>query len=87
MAIASIAASSTSDTIQGNGNQMMFINTTSQACFVAVGDSTVEATANIDILIHGNSTIVFTVPPTATHVATRTASGSTTLLSIRGNGF
>lgn len=87
LSIAAITASSTSDTIQGNGNQIMFINTTSQACFVAVGDSLVEASLSNDILIHGNSTMVFSVSPEATHVAARTAAGSTTLLSIRGNGF
>lgn len=67
------------------GDQVMFINGGSTACFVVTGAAGVEATTSC-VLIHGNSTRVFTVSPTHDHVAAITASGTTTLYIVRGNG-
>lgn len=81
------SGASTNDTIGGTGNQILLMNSTSQACFVAVGDSTIEAAVGTCAVVHGNTTRVFTIPPTATHIAGITASGSTTLYYARGEGF
>lgn len=86
-AISAVSGSATLGDLLGTGNQIMFINTTSQACYVAVGDGAVAAAVGFDIVIHGNSTIVFTISPDTTNVSARTPSGTTTLLFARGEGF
>lgn len=67
------------------GDQVLFINSTSTPCFVATGDETVEADDSC-VMILGNSARVFSVSQTHTHVAAITASSTTKLFFVRGNG-
>lgn len=72
--------------IPGTGTQIYCANSTSQGCFVAVGGVSVLATDTC-IFVPGNDSRVFTIPPTASHVAVLTQTGTTSLFVARGVGF
>jgi hypothetical protein len=81
----SVTTSTASSVIDGTGSQVMFINAGSTGCYVAIGDSTIEAGLN-DIFIPGNTIRVFTVPAGVLYFAAATGTGTTTLLCARGSG-
>lgn len=82
----SVTTTTASVLVEGTGNQMMFTNATSQGCYIAAGDSTIEADSG-RLFLPGNTMRVFTVPPSYTHAAAITASGTTTVIVARGDGF
>lgn len=93
-----IAVTTTSQRIalQGAGAVVTLANVSTVECFVAVGDSTVVATAAAtpaatsatdgSMSIPANSWASFAIPLDATHLAAVTAASTTTLRVSRGEG-
>jgi hypothetical protein len=91
-----VAVTTTSQRVamQGSGGSLVLKNVGGTECFVAVGNSTVTATAGTSATdetdgsfsIPAGEVGSYSIPVTATHVAAVTASGTTTLRVSRGEG-
>ena len=93
-----VAVTTTSQAIalQGAGGALLVKNVGSTECFIAVGSSTVTATAAAaapatdatdgSMSIPAGEIGTYSIPVTATHLAAVTASGTTTLRVSRGEG-
>jgi hypothetical protein len=71
--------------VTGTGSTLRLANVTTVECFVAIGDSAVNAAIS-DFSVPGNTAILLAIPNTATYVAAITAATTTTLRISRGEG-
>lgn len=89
-----VTTSSQSIALQGAGMSLLVKNVGGGECFIAIGDSTVTATAGAaatdatdgSLSVPAGEIAIYSIPATATHVAAITASGTTTLRVSRGDG-